>query len=79
MRLLSPAAVLVAVTGARVSLTDGTASSTAGEVVDMEGEGVDMFVTMSLAGCWPAGTTTGTAVTSAAGGTGGAGTLALTV
>lgn len=38
-----------------------------------------MLATIALAGCVPVGTDTGTGVTSALGGTGGAGTLALTV
>lgn len=71
--------MLLTVNGGAVALIDGPASSTAGDEVDMEGEAVDMLATASLAGCWVEGTSTGTGVTSAAGGAGGAGALALTV
>lgn len=78
-RLLSPAGVLLTASVGKLALTNGTPSSTVGEVGDKEGEVVDMLATTSLAVCGVAGTSTGTGVTSALGGTGGAGMLALTV
>ena len=78
-RLLSPAGVLLTANTGEVALIDGTPSSAVGEVGDVEGEVVDKLATTSLAVCSVVGTNTGTGVTSALGGTGGAGTLAFTV
>ena len=71
--------VLLTASVGEVALTNGTPSSTVGEVGDMEVEVVVKLATTSLAVDWVVGTNTGTGVTSALGGTGGAGTLALTV
>lgn len=71
-RLLSPSGLLAAVTAPGV--TGGVASA-----LLLGATAVVMFVSTAAAVCVEAGTTMGIGVTSAVGGTGGAGTLVFTV